>query len=170
MILTGQSPIFIRPATRADLGVILEFIKGLAEYERLPHEVVATTEGLDAELFSSHPSAEVLLAFDGEEPVGFALFFHNFSTFLGRKGLYLEDLYVIPEHRGKGVGKTLLRRLAQIAVDRNCGRFEWAVLDWNETAIGFYKSIGAVPMDDWTVYRLSGEPLHQLADVSSDTS
>lgn len=153
----------IRPASADDLPLVLRFIKLLAEYERLADEVVATEDILRDELFGPHPSAEVLFAFEADEPVGFALFFHNFSTFKGRKGLYLEDLYVLEEHRGKGIGKALLARLARIAIERNCGRFEWAVLDWNEPAIRFYKALGAVAQDEWTVYRLTGRELEELA-------
>ena len=158
-------PLRIRPGTQEDIPLIMEFIRLLAVYERLADEVITTESVLRDELFGTRPSAEVLLAYLGDQPVGFALFFHNFSTFLGRKGLYLEDLYVREEHRGKGVGKALLVRLAKIAVERNCGRFEWAVLDWNESAINFYRSLRAVPQDDWTVYRLSGETLTDLANT-----
>jgi len=157
------SRLTIRPGTEADIDLILRFINLLAVYERLAGDVVATTAILRSELFGPRPSAEVIFASLGDEPVGFALFFHNFSTFMGRKGLYLEDLYVLEEHRGKGVGKALLQRLASIAVERNCGRFEWAVLDWNESAIHFYRSLGAEPQDDWTVFRLSGDTLRSLA-------
>ncbi len=135
----------------------------MAEYERLSHEVVATEEVLRESLFGERRVAEALLGYVGGEPAAFALFFHNFSTFLGRPGLYLEDLYVRPEHRGAGVGKALLRRLARLAKERGCGRLEWWVLDWNEPAIRFYKNLGAEPMDDWTVYRLTGEKLDELA-------
>ena len=154
----------IRSATEADVPLILSFVRELAEYERLPHEVVATEAGLRETLFGARPYAEVLLAFRYREPLGFALFFHNYSTFLGKPGIYLEDLYVRPGHRGSGVGRALLARLAKLAVERRCGRLEWWVLDWNEPSIGFYKKIGAVAMDDWTVYRLTGEALEELAD------
>jgi GNAT superfamily N-acetyltransferase len=154
----------IRPATVADAALVLAFIRDLAEYERLPHEVVATEELLRETLFGPAPGAEVLLAELDGEPAGFALFFHNFSTFLGRRGLYLEDLLVRPAARGRGVGRALLARLAAIARERECGRFEWSVLDWNESAIGFYRALGAVPMEDWTVYRVTGAALDRLAD------
>jgi GNAT superfamily N-acetyltransferase len=153
----------IRPATEADLGTIEELIRALAAYERLADEVVMETELLRKGLFGERPYAEVLIADVDDEPAGFALFFHNFSTFLGRPGIYLEDLFVKPEHRAKGIGRALLKRLAEIAVERDCGRLEWAVLDWNEPAIGFYKKLGARPNDDWTVFRLTGESLHNLA-------
>lgn len=153
----------IRAATAADVPLILQFIRGLAEYEKLAHEVVATEVLLHEQLFGARPNAEVVIAYLGVEPVGFALFFHNFSTFLGRRGLYLEDLFVNPEVRGKGVGRALLVYLARLAVARGCGRFEWAVLNWNEPAIKFYESLGAQPMNEWTVYRLTGAALEQLA-------
>lgn len=161
-------PITIRPARPDDVRIILACIRGLAEYERLAHEVTATEEELRDSLFGARPQAEVLLAFDGAEAVGFALFFHNYSTFLARRGLYLEDLFVFPEYRGKGVGRALLARLARIAEERGCGRFEWSVLDWNADAIRFYRSLGAQPMSDWTVYRVTGEALHALAASGSD--
>lgn len=158
-----MADIAIRPATVEDTPLILSFIRELAEYEKLSHEVVATEEALRASLFGERPFAEVLLAFVRGEPLGFALFFHNFSTFLGKPGIYLEDLYVRPEHRGTGAGRALLARLARLAVERGCGRLEWWVLDWNEPAVGFYKRIGARAMDDWTVYRLTGDALERLA-------
>jgi GNAT superfamily N-acetyltransferase len=158
-----EMPVTIRPATRADVPLILDFIRALAEYERLPHMVVATEELLTETLFGERPGAEVVFGLLDDEPLGMALFFHNFSTFLGRPGLYLEDLFVRPEARGKGIGQALLAHLATIALQRGCGRLEWSVLDWNEPAIGFYKSLGAEPMDDWTVYRMTGEPLRNLA-------
>jgi len=142
----------IRPAGINDVPIILELIRDLATYERAPNEVVATEEGLAKVLFDERAAAEVLLAFEGDSPVGFALFFHNFSTWVGRPGLYLEDLFVKPEKRGKGYGRALLVELAKIARDRGCGRMEWAVLDWNEPAIKFYHSLGATPMDEWTVF------------------
>ena len=157
-------PLTIRSAAAADVPLVLRFIRDLAEYERLPHEVVATEPLLRETLFGPEPGAEVLLAEVDGEPAGFALFFHNFSTFLGRRGLYLEDLFVRPEARGRGVGRALLARLAAIARARGCGRFEWSVLDWNEPAIGFYRALGAVPMSDWTVYRVTGDALDRLAD------
>ena len=153
----------LRPATAADVPQILAFIRGLAEYERLLHEVVATEDGLRQALFGPRPYAEVVLAEDAGVPVGFALFFHTFSTFLGQPGIYLEDLFVIPDARGRGVGKALLAELARLAIARGCGRVEWAVLDWNAPAIGFYDSLGARPNEDWTVYRLTGAPLAALA-------
>ena len=153
----------IRNATRADIPLILSFIKELAHYEKLSHAVVATEELLNEHLFGKSPKAEVVLAYYGGQAVGFALFFHNFSTFVGRPGLYLEDLFVRESMRGKGIGKALLIHLAGIAVDRNCGRFEWAVLDWNAPAIEFYKSLGAAPIDDWTIFRVDGDALRKLA-------
>ena len=153
----------IRSATPADVPLILRFIRGLAEYERLLDECVATEELLHASLFGPRPDAEVVIASLDGAPAGFALFFHSYSTFLARRGLYLEDLFVFPEFRGRGVGKALLKYLARLAVDRGCGRFEWAVLDWNESAIEFYESLGAVPMGDWITYRLTGEALARLA-------
>jgi GNAT superfamily N-acetyltransferase len=153
----------IREAAEADVPVILWFIRQLAEYERLLHEAVMTEETLRESLFGSRRSAEVLLAYYDDKPVGFAVFFHNFSTFLGKPGLYLEDLFVIPEMRGKGFGKALLSRLAKIACDRNCGRFEWSVLDWNTPSIEFYKKLGAVPMEEWTIFRVTGDALKKLA-------
>jgi len=153
----------IRSAAPADVRLILELIRELAEYEKLAHQVVATEEDIRNSLFGPRPAAECLIAeFDGA-PAGFALFFHNFSTFLGKPGVYLEDLYVKPELRGKGIGRKLLAHLAQLAVTRGCGRFEWAVLDWNEPAIGFYRSIGARMLDDWKINRLTGEALERLA-------
>ena len=151
-----------RFATREDTGLILQFIRELAEYEKMLDQVVATEALLAEELFEKR-HAEVLLALADGQAVGFALFFHNFSTFLGRSGIYLEDLYVRPEHRGRGLGKGLLRRLAQLALERGCGRLEWACLNWNTPSIEFYLSNGAQPMEDWTVYRLTGESLARMA-------
>jgi GNAT superfamily N-acetyltransferase len=151
----------IAPATERDVPLILTFIKKLAEYENLSHQVVATEDMLREALFGSRPAAEVLIAYWDEEPAGFALFFHNFSTFLGRRGIYLEDLFVDPAQRGKGIGKALLIHLAKIAKERACGRLEWSVLDWNKPAIDFYKSLGAVPLEDWTQFRLTGEALEK---------
>jgi len=142
---------------------ILAMIRGLAEYERLSQQAVATEESIRASLFGPRPFAEVVLASSGSTPVGFALFFHNFSTFLGRPGLYLEDLFVLPEWRGRGVGRRLLTHLASIAVERGCGRMEWAVLDWNESAIGFYRRLGAQMLDDWRICRLTGDALDRAA-------
>jgi GNAT superfamily N-acetyltransferase len=153
----------LRAATVDDVPQILAFIRALAEYERLLQEVVATEEGLRQALFGPRAYAEVVLAEDAGVPLGFALFFHTFSTFLGQPGIYLEDLFVIPEARGRGVGRALLAHLARVAVERGCGRVEWAVLDWNAPAIRFYDSLGARPNDQWTVYRLTGAPLAALA-------
>ncbi len=153
----------IRAATEDDVPLILSLVKELAEYERLSHQVVATEEVLRDSLFGERRTAEVLIGHHGGEPAGFALFFHNFSTFLGKPGIYLEDLYVRPRYRGMGYGKALLARLAELARERGCGRLEWWVLDWNEPAIRFYKALGAVSMEDWTVYRLAGESLDELA-------
>ncbi|WP_445190816.1 GNAT family N-acetyltransferase [Sphingomonas sp. Tas61C01] len=153
---------WIRPATPADVGTILGFIRDLAAFEREPDAVEATEETLTAALFGAEPAAEAVIAEDGE-PLGFAIFFHNFSTWTGRRGLYLEDLYVTPAARGCGVGTALLRHLAGIAVARGCARFEWSVLDWNEPAIRFYRAMGAVGQDEWTVQRVSGEALVKLA-------
>lgn len=156
-----MSNIQFRFATREDVPLILKFIKNLAEYEKLLHEVVADEKTLEEWIFNKN-KAEVIFALEGEKEVGFALFFHNFSTFLGRSGVYLEDLFVLPEYRGKGYGKALLEKLAEIAVERGCGRLEWWVLDWNTPSIEFYKSMGAVPMDEWTVFRISGETLDKM--------
>jgi GNAT superfamily N-acetyltransferase len=150
-------------AAESDVPVVLEMIRGLAEYEKLSHLVVATEDGLRESLFGARPAAEVLLAFLDDECAGMALFFPNYSTFLGRAGLFLEDLYVKPHWRGQGVGSALFARLAAIAVERGYGRMEWDVLDWNEPAIGFYKSLGAAAMDEWTRYRLHGDALTRLA-------
>jgi GNAT superfamily N-acetyltransferase len=153
----------IRPATPDDVPLVLEFVKALAEYEKLSDRVTATSATLRESLFGPHPGAEVLLAFAGATPVGFAVYFHNFSTFLGVKGLWLEDIFVKPAFRGHGYGKALLLRTARIAHERGCGRFEWAVLDWNTPAWDFYKSLGAVPLEDWTMFRVTGEALRRLA-------
>ena len=158
----------IRPATSGDVPVILELIRALATYERAPNDVTATENGLVEVLFDEKPSAEVLLAFENETAVGFAVFFHNFSTWLGRPGLYLEDLFVRPEHRGKGYGRALLIYLAKIARERGCGRMEWAVLDWNEPAIEFYRKLGAKPLDEWTVFRLTRDGIAKLADAAEE--
>ena len=152
----------IRYAERKDTAIILNFIKDLAVYENMLDQVVATEELLGEWLFEKN-AAEVIFALEDGKEVGFALFFHNFSTFLGRAGIYLEDLFVLPEYRGKGYGKGLLRKLAQIALERGCGRLEWACLDWNKPSIDFYLSLGAQPMDEWTTYRLTGETLHKMA-------
>ena len=153
----------IVPAGAADAPLVMRFIRELAEYERLSHEVAATEEGLREALSGDRPAVEAVIAYVGEEPVGFALFFHNFSPFEGHQGLYLEDLYVRPEWRGHGFGRRLLVYLARVARQRGCPRMEWAALDWNTGAIGFYKGLGAKAMSDWTVYRLSGEALERLA-------
>jgi GNAT superfamily N-acetyltransferase len=165
--MNSQSNFEIRPARVEDVPVILELIRELATYERAPDEVTATKGQLVDVLFGERPAAEVLLAFEGKSPVGFAVFFHNFSTWLGRPGLYLEDLFVKPEKRGKGYGRALLIDLAKIARDRACGRMEWAVLNWNEPAIKFYRALGAEPLDEWTVFRLTREGIAELAKSES---
>ena len=152
----------IRAAEATDVPVIARLIRGLASFEKLEDQVSMTEERLAANLFGEHRYAETLLAEDGGGPVGFALFFHNFSTFLGLPGVYLEDLFVIPEQRGRGIGRALLKELARLAVERGCGRLEWSVLDWNSDAIGFYERLGARPNSEWTVYRLTGEALTSL--------
>ena len=157
-------PCRIRPAVEADAPLVLALIRELAEYERLAGEVSATEADIREALFGSSPVAAAVIAMVGERPAGFALYFHNFSTFAGKRGLYLEDLYVRPEHRGRGVGRRLLRHLARLARERGCHRFEWSVLDWNEPAIRSYRRAGAVPMDGWTVYRVTGAALDRLAD------
>ena len=156
----------IRSATAEDIPLIAQFIRDLAEYERLAHEVRFDEGVLEAKLFGPRPYAEVLIGEIYCAPHGFALFFHNFSTFEGRPGIYLEDLFVRPEARGSGLGKALLKRLAALAVERDCARLEWSVLDWNEPAIQFYKALGAKPMDEWTVYRVDGMALHELAQTA----
>jgi GNAT superfamily N-acetyltransferase len=158
-----SSQILIRPAKESDVPVILQLIRELAEYERAPDDAIATAAGLREVLFGEKAAAHVLLALEKEEPVGFAVYFFNFSTWLGRAGLYLEDLFVRPSVRGKGYGRALLQALAQIAHERGCGRMEWAVLDWNEPAIGFYKKLGAEPKNEWTVFRLTSDGIAQLA-------
>ncbi len=160
-----ETDLQIRTATEADVPLILLFIRGLAEYERLLDRVVATEAGLRETLFGHPRFAEVLIGEADGQPVAFALFFHNYSTFLGQPGIYLEDLFVKPEARGRGYGRALLARLAAIAKSRNCGRLEWAVLNWNESAIRFYESLGAKPMNEWTVYRVMGEALDRLSDL-----
>lgn len=159
---TPANVVVSRAAPR-DVPLILQFIRELAEYERAPDEAVATAEGLNVALFGDHPQAEVLLAHAGAEPAGFALFFYNFSTWTGKRGIYLEDIFVRPPMRRHGVGAALFREIARIAVERDCPRLEWAVLNWNELAINFYRKIGATAKDDWTTYRLSGETLRHLA-------
>lgn len=157
-----NSQVAISPASVADVPLILQFICELADFERLGHEVVATEEGLRETLFGPRPFAEVVIARDGGEAVGFALFFHNYSTFVGKPGIYLEDLYVRQHCRGKGYGEALLRHVARLAVSRGCGRFEWSVLNWNQRAIDFYKKLGARPMQEWTIFRVTGEELQRL--------
>ena len=152
----------IRFAAREDIPTILGFIRALAAYEKMEDQVIADETLLETWIFEKR-KAEVLLAFEGDTPIGFALFFHNFSTWLGRAGIYLEDLFVLPEYRGRGYGKLLLKRLARIAVQRGCGRLEWACLDWNEPSIAFYKSVGATALDEWTTYRVTGDALLALA-------
>jgi GNAT superfamily N-acetyltransferase len=161
--MTQQTRVSIRPARRDDVPVILALIRALAEYERLADQCRADAPSLEATLFGDRPAAEVLIAEVDGAAAGFALFFHNYSTFLARPGLYLEDLFVQPEHRGLGVGRRLMAALARIAVARGCGRFEWSVLDWNAPAIGFYRRLGAIGMEGWTVQRVSGEALQRLA-------
>ena len=155
--------ISIAPASEREVPTILNFIRQLAEYEKLSHLVIATEANIHEHVFGPNPVAEVLLAYWNQEPVGFALYFRNFSTFLGQAGIYLEDLFVEPQHRGKGIGKALLIRLAQIALERGYGRLDWSVLDWNAPSIEFYRSLGALPMDAWTGYRLTGDALSRLA-------
>ena len=163
VIKTKYENLEIRFAEETDVKLILDFIKELADYEKLLHEVVATEEILRESLFE-RKAAEVIIAEYKGEPIGFALFFHNFSTFLGKPGIYLEDLYIRPEMRGRGYGKTLLAFLAKLAIERNCGRFEWWCIDWNEPSINFYKRIGAIPMDEWTVFRVNNQALINLAN------
>jgi len=165
-ITNNRKKIRIVPATAKDVPLILSFIKGIAEYERLSHEVVATEKILRRTLFGKKRYAEVLLAYWGREAAGFAVFFHNYSTFLGRQGMYLEDLFVLPKLRRHGIGRALLLRVARIAVERRCGRLEWAALDWNEAAIRFYKRLGAVSMDEWTIFRVTGPALKALAKMN----
>lgn len=158
-----EDSLIIRPAVAEDVSLILHFVKRLAEYEKLGDQVKASEEGLRRALFGPRPEAEVLLAFSGDIPVGFAVYFHNFSTFLGRRGLWLEDIFIEPAQRGKGHGKALLLALARIAHERGCGRFEWAALNWNTPAWDFYRSLGAVPMEEWTMFRVTGAALERLA-------
>jgi GNAT superfamily N-acetyltransferase len=161
--MSEQPLLSIHPATVDDVPLIAQLIRELAEYERLADAAVATEAGLREQLFGERPAAEVLIAEADGEPAGFALFFHTFSTFLGKRGFYLEDLFVRPDFRGLGLGRHLMAALARIAVQRDCGRFEWSVLDWNEPAIAFYRRLGATGMDEWTVQRLEGDALHALA-------
>lgn len=158
----SHDSITIRPAKSSDVSLILRFIRALAEYERLLPEVTVTEQTLKESLFGPRPYAEVLLAFVGEAPAGFCLFFHNFSTFVGKPGIYIEDIFVNPEHRGLGIGKRFFHELGKLAVQRNCGRIEWWVLDWNQSAIDFYTSLGAKPMDEWTVYRITEDKFTAL--------
>jgi GNAT superfamily N-acetyltransferase len=159
----AAQPFRFTPAAEEHLGLLLQLIKELAEYERLAHEVTATEADLRASLFGERPAAEAVIAYAGESPAGFAVYFHTFSTFLGRRGLYLEDLFVRPAWRGQGLGRMLLAYVARTALDRGCGRMEWAVLDWNELALGVYRRIGARPLEEWTVQRLTGQALRDLA-------
>ena len=162
-MITNLSDLHIEPAAERDVPLILSLIKALAEYERMAGDVVADEALVHSSFFGSAPSAEVVIARFGAEPVGFAVWFHNHSTFLGRRGLYLEDLFVLPEWRGRGVGRALLVYLAKVAVGRDCGRMEWAVLNWNEPAIRFYRSLGAKPMDEWSTFRFTGDDIARLA-------
>ncbi len=164
-IRTKNQDITIRFASEEDVPLILSLIRGLAEYEKLTEDVIVTEQLLKENLFSKRRMAEVLIAEYKNEPAGFALFFHNFSTFIGKPGIYLEDLLVKPELRGKGIGKLLLAYLGKLAQERDCGRIEWSVLDWNEPAIQFYKKLGAKPMDEWTVFRVTGESIGKLAEL-----
>ena len=164
--MLADLPIDIASATVADVPLVLRFIKALAEYERMTDQVVATEESVRESLFGGRPSAEAAIARVNGDPAGFAVWFYNYSTFLSRPGLYLEDLFVLPECRGRGVGRALLQHLARVALSRGCGRMEWAVLDWNDLAIRFYLSLGAQPMSEWTVYRLTGDSLKRLAAES----
>lgn len=164
----STSALEIRSAERRDVPLILRFIQGLAEYEKLAHECQATEAQLERTLFGARPVAEVVLAYRDNAPAGFALFFHNYSTFLARPGIYLEDLFVDPAHRGFGVGRALLSHLASLAVERECGRLEWSVLDWNADAIRFYERLGARAMSDWTIYRVTGDALAELAKPTSN--
>lgn len=159
-----MTDITMRAATEDDVPLILRFIRELAEYERLLHAVHATEDVLRESLFGARPAAEVLLAFEGKSPAGFALFFHNFSTFVGRPGLYLEDIYVKPEYRARGIGRMFFRELGRIAKHRNCGRMEWAVLDWNRPAISFYERLGARAVDEWTIFRMTDEQFGSLIE------
>ena len=160
---TGIADFTIKPATKKDVPVILSFITKLADYERLSHEVVATEELLQRTLFGRRRTAEVAIGYYNNEPVGFVLFFHNFSTFVGRPGIYIEDLFVEETYRRRGFGGALLAHIAKLAVARDCGRLEWSVLDWNEPAVNFYQKLGTMPMNEWTVFRVTGKKLNQLA-------
>ena len=160
-----KNRLVFRHAERKDVPLILWFIKELADYEKRLDEVVATEELLEEWIFDKN-KAEVIFAMEDEKPIGYALFFQNFSTFLGRSGIYIEDLFVLPDYRGKGYGKSIIKKLAQIAVERGCGRMEWCCLDWNKPSIDFYLSLGAEPMKDWTIYRIAGNKLNELANIS----
>ena len=163
--MTAKPELRIERATERDVPLIRHLIQGLAEYEKLAHEMTATEAGLRETLFGARPAAEVIIGYAGDTPVGFALFFPNYSTFLGKPGLHLEDLFVLPEWRGHGFGRGLLTYLARIAVQRGCGRLEWSVLDWNEPAIGFYESLGATLMDGWSIFRVTGDALTTLGSA-----
>ena len=167
MNASSKANLEIRAAGVDDIPQILAFVRELAEYEHLSHMVSASESGLHEALFGAHPGAEVVLAFENGAAAGFAVYFHNFSTFLGVRGLWLEDLFVRPAYRGRGYGKALLLHVAGIAASRGCGRFEWSVLDWNEPSIRFYQSLGAQPLDDWTIYRVTGAALQRLAGMSN---
>lgn len=162
-MVNDMAEIQIHEATPGDAALILSFITGLAIYEKAEHEVLATESDICDSLFGKDATAHGLICSKGDEPIGYGIYFYNYSTWLGKPGLYLEDLYILPEHRGSGAGKILLKHLAQIAVSKECGRFEWSVLDWNEPAIQFYKSLGAEPQDEWIIYRLTGDNLLKLA-------
>jgi len=164
-MVNDMTDIQIREAIPEDAALILHFITGLAIYEKAEHKVLASESDIYDSLFGKDATAYGLICSRGDEPIGYAVYFFNYSTWLGKPGLYLEDLYILPEHRGSGAGKILLKYLAQIAVARGCGRFEWSVLDWNEPAIRFYKSLGAEPQDEWIIYRLTGDNLLKLADT-----
>jgi GNAT superfamily N-acetyltransferase len=167
-VRSGRTNVRILPAERKDIPLILSFIRKLAEYEKLLDEVVADEDTLRAALFGPRPAAEVVLAYIGNEPVGFAVFFQTFSTFMGRSGIYLEDLFIEPAYRSKGVGTALLIYLAQLTAQRGCARLSWAVLDWNQPAIQFYRKLGAIALDEWTVFELSGTALERLARTDSE--
>jgi GNAT superfamily N-acetyltransferase len=165
--LTAETKLRIEPATEKDIPLLLKLIRGLAEYEKLADSVSASEGRLRASLFGKHPFAEAVIAYEADNPIGYAIYFFTYSSFLGLPGLHLEDLFVTPESRGSGVGRQLMAWVARTAVERGCCRMEWAVLNWNERAIGFYKSLGAEPMNEWTVYRLSEERLEELAETGN---
>ncbi len=166
----SRDPFRIAPATEQDIATILRMIRGIAEYERLSGEVAATEERLRQSLFGPKPAAEVVIAYAGAEPVGFAVFFPSYSTFLAQPGIYLEDIFVLPEWRGRGAGRRLLAHVARLAVDRGCGRLDWLVLDWNEDAMAFYRHFGAAAIDDWVPFRLTGDALARLAGSAEEAS